>query len=83
MDIPIKPVHNPSEHPEMTPKQYSAYHRKKYQAWFRATHKKTTVAAKGEESSLVPRKPRNEVVPMALHYCPFCSARFYGAKGTV
>lgn len=78
----VKPVHNPSEHPEMTPKQYSAYHRKKYQEWFRATHKKPTVAKDSNGEAPVRKiKPREEVVPMALTSCPFCGSRFYGCRG--
>jgi hypothetical protein len=44
---------------------------------------KATIAAKDSGVPPAPRtvKPKTDVVPMALHYCPFCGSRFYGAKG--
>jgi len=36
-----KPVFNPDSHPEMTPQEYSLYHRRAYQKWYRTTHEKT------------------------------------------
>jgi hypothetical protein len=40
-----KPVFNPASHPEMTPQEYSLYHRRSYQAWYRKTHKKSPGSA--------------------------------------
>lgn len=67
----------------MSPKEYSAYHRKQYQKWFRDTHNnnKNKVTDSGE-APVRKIKPRSEAEPMALTYCPFCGSRFYGCQGT-
>lgn len=35
----VKPAYNPASHPEMNAKEYSLYHRREYQKWYRDNHK--------------------------------------------
>lgn len=70
-----RPAYNRAAHPEMSDKQYSLYHRKEYQAWYRKNHNKKPNAAPVQQNG------SSEVVPAALTQCCVCGARFYVAKG--
>lgn len=72
----VKPVHDPSSHPEMTEKEYSAHHRRKYQEWWRATH-----ACKPRKTVAVPANG-TDASPVKLAECPCCGARFFAVKGS-
>ena len=52
--------------------------RKRYQAWYRATHKNKARRARPVHATVTESEP----VPIRLSECPCCGARFWAVKGS-
>lgn len=83
-----KPVFSSIPPRGMTVEEYSKHHRKKYQEWWRASHKLVPGTAGAEHAARAEEwkpaaKNGNNAEPVALNECPFCHGRFYAVRGSV
>ena len=89
----VKPAYNPASHPEMNAKEYSLYHRREYQKWYRDNHKAPSDTAQckleyqrrwrlAQKTKQQNKNNGSGAMPALLDRCPHCGTRFFMCVGT-